>query len=241
MNDQHRETRHYYNEFAKWYERDRHKGYHKFLDELESSIVRPYAKDKEVLEAGCGTGLIMMRLVDDAKRLVGVDLSEGMLERAKQKGLDVLQADLSELPFEDDSFDTVYSFKVLAHVEKIEQALAEMDRVVRPGGHLVLEFYNTMSLRFFVKKLKQPGKISETRTENDVYTRFDTLPEILRMAPSHWKLKKIRGARVFTPYTKVFEWPVVSLAVQGMEMVGSYLPLSLFAGFLILVFENRKE
>jgi len=234
----HKHIEAYYDDFADWYENNRHKGYHLFLDELETSIVKPYIKDKDVLEAGCGTGLILSRVASMAKRAVGTDISAGMLEKATEKGLEVVQADLAELPFEDNSFDTVYSFKVLAHVVHIEKALHEMDRVTRPGGHMVLEFYNRYSLRTLVKKLKTPGQISEARNENDVYTRFDSLSDVMGYKPEGWTLKDVRGARVFSPYTGVFEWKGIAPVFRAMERMGSYAPLSHFSGFMILIFQK---
>ena len=236
--DSHEKIKEYYDDFAGWYERDRHKGYHLFLDELETSIVEPYVRDKDILEAGCGTGLILSRVAPLARKAIGTDISAGMLEKATEKGLEVVQADLADLPFENDSFDTVYSFKVLAHVMQIEKALHEMDRITRPGGHMVLEFYNRYSLRTLVKKLKTPGQISEQRNENDVFTRFDSLKDVLAITPKGWKLKSVRGARVFSPYTGVFEWKGVAPVFRKMERMGSYAPFARFSGFIILIFQK---
>ena len=61
------------------------------------------------------------------------------------RGLDVQVASATALPFEDASFDSVYSFKV-SHVEEIESNVGS-SRVLRPGGRAALEFYNKRSLR----------------------------------------------------------------------------------------------
>ena len=234
--ERHQETRAYYDDFAAGYDRERNHGYHLFLDELEFSVARPYLEDKVVLEAGCGTGLLLGRAQQAARRAVGVDLSPGMLEKARQRGLEVRQADLASLPFDDHSFDTVYSFKVLAHIHDIARALNELDRVTRPGGHLVLEFYNRRSLRALVKAVKRPGRISGQRTENDVYTRFDTLEEIRAMAPSGWQVQQVRGARVWTTLTGVYDWPVAAPLMRGLERLSSHGPMGRLGGFLIVVF-----
>ena len=138
-------SRGYYNAFAAQYEDDRHHGYHHWLDERSADLVRTYAADSEVLEVGCGTGLILNRVAPIARRAVGLDLSPGMLQVARARGLDVIEGTATQLPFEDATFDLVYSFKVLAHVPDLAQAFTEMARVVRPGGRLVLEFYNRQS------------------------------------------------------------------------------------------------
>jgi len=65
----------------------------------------------------------------------------------------VVQGSVTDIPFPDARFDVVYSFKVLAHVERIREALAEMARVLRPGGYLLAEFYNPLSLRGLIKAM----------------------------------------------------------------------------------------
>ena len=75
--------------------------------------------------------------------------------------------------------------KVLAHVPPIELAVAELVRLVRPGGHLLLEFYNPVSLRYLAKRVGGPGKIAvDGTTEKDVFTRFDTLSRARRYLPA---------------------------------------------------------
>src|SRR5690606_39017711 len=106
-----------------------------------------YGTGKDVLECGCGTGLILERIARFARSASGIDLSPGMLEVAKRRGLDVQEGSITSLPFPDASFDVTCSFKVLAHVPDIGRALAEMARVTRPSGVILAEFYNPWSLR----------------------------------------------------------------------------------------------
>jgi ubiquinone/menaquinone biosynthesis C-methylase UbiE len=95
-----------------------------------------------VLEIGVGTGLSFGHYAPDVE-LVGVDPSEPMLRRARQRAAELgrevtlLEAPAEGLPFEDDSFDTVVSFAVLCTVDDPERALDEIGRVLRPDGHFV--------------------------------------------------------------------------------------------------------
>jgi len=102
-----------------------------------------------------------------------VDLSPGMLALAHKRGLDATEGSATALPIPSGSFDVTCSFKVLAHVPEIGKALAEMARVTRPGGVVLAEFYNPVSLRGLVKRLGPAGKISDATRESAVYTRFD--------------------------------------------------------------------
>src|SRR5580698_9296097 len=171
------ETRAYYDEFAGRYE-DRRDGrdpggYHDLIDELELGFVERFGRGRDVLEVGCGTGLLLRHLAAFARSARGVDLSPGMLEKARARGLSVEVASATELPFPDASFDVACSFKVLPHVRDIGRALAEMARVVRPGGHVIAELYNPVSLRGLAKRMGPAGAIGASVTERDVYTRFD--------------------------------------------------------------------
>ena len=230
-------TRQYYDEFAERYDNQRGGrvpgGYHDLIDELEMGFLRPYGEGREVLEVGCGTGLLLETISGFASRAVGVDLSPGMLEHARNRGLTVEEASATKLPFEDNSFDVVCSFKVLAHVREIETAMKEMLRVTRPGGTLVLEFYNRRSLRTFVKRYGPAGAISDRTNESAVYTRFDTPDEVAAMLPPGSFVHGARGVRIVTPTAGSLRWPVVGSVLRTLERRLCDSPLSALGGFWI--------
>lgn len=231
-------SRAYYDDFSGWYERERGRGYHGMLDDLEMDVLAPYARGRDVLELGCGTGLILDRVAPIARSAKGIDLSEGMIDKARQRGLDVVVGSVTELPYADASFDCVYSFKVLAHVPDIGKAIAEAKRVTRPGGTMVLELYNPMSLRYLAKRIAGPQKISDGRTEADVYTRWDAPWVVERLLPAGVSLKAIRGVRVFTPAAFVHKLPVVAPLIARAESWAVDSPLRWFGGFMVVVLER---
>jgi ubiquinone/menaquinone biosynthesis C-methylase UbiE len=228
-------ARQYYDDFSDSYERGRGYGYHQMIDDLEVQVTTPYARGARVLELGCGTGLILARVAEVAKEAVGIDLSEGMAQRAKDRGLDVHIGSVCDLPFEDDQFDLAYSFKVLAHVPDIDSAVREAARVIRPGGHLLLEFYNPWSLRYLAKKAAGPQRIGEDRTEADILTRWDSPRAIPRLLPPNLQLVDYYGVRVLTPFAAVHRLPWIARALSKAELAASHSPLRYFGGFLIAV------
>jgi SAM-dependent methyltransferase len=234
-------TQAYYDRFAAGYEAERHHGYHRLIDELELDLVRRFGAGKDVFEAGCGTGLLLREAARVARTAVGLDLSRGMLAPARARGLSVLQGSITDVPLPSETFDLVYSMKVLAHVPPIEAAVAELARLVRPGGHLLLEFYNPLSLRYLAKWLGGPGKIAaDGTTEKDVFTRFDTLSRARRYLPSGVDLVAVRGVRVLTPSSAVFRYPPLGRVFGWAERAACDLPLLRnWGGFLILVAEKR--
>ncbi len=229
----------YYDDFSGWYERERMRGYHAMIDDLEVEATLPYARGRDVLELGCGTGLILERVAAVARSAVGLDLSRGMIEKAHARGLSVANGSVTALPFADESFDLVYSYKVLAHVPDIDLAIAEAARVTRSGGHMLLEFYNPWSVRYFAKRVGRPGKISAGRKEDEVFTRWDSPRAIRRRIPSNCSLVDFRGVRVLTPAAFVHKVPVVGDALRMGERMATDSRLNRFGGFLIAVIRKR--
>ncbi len=236
-------NRTYYDAFAAGYEKHRGEndpgGYHELLDELETEFVRRFGSGRNVLEIGCGTGLLLQRIARFAREAKGVDLSPGMLERARARGLDVVEASATALPFPDHAFDVTCSFKVLAHVPEIELALAEMARVTRPGGHVIAEFYNPYSLRGLVKRFGPKGRIAEGKNEGDVYTRFDSPGQVRRLVPPGCHIVASRGIRIATPAALVMRPKLGRTVFGSVERLLCDSPLRVFGGFYIVALEKR--
>lgn len=112
-----------------------------------TALARSLARSGRVLDVGCGTGRFLDALLGDYER-VGVDVSESMLERARERGIEVARAGGEQLPFPDDSFDLVTTFAVLHHIidrDLVRATLREMARVTRPGGGIIVWDHNPMN------------------------------------------------------------------------------------------------
>ena len=94
----------------------------------------------EVLDVACGTGDMMVELVRWGCDVTGVDLSEEMMSiaRLKVKDARLMEADAEHLPFDDNTFDAVTCAFGVRNFVHLEQGLAEMLRVLRPGGTMVI-------------------------------------------------------------------------------------------------------
>ncbi len=93
---------------------------------------------RRVLEVGCGWGELAARLGrEPGIEVVAVDLSPRMVELARARGVDARVADVQSLPFADERFDCVTANWMLYHVPDLDRGLAEIARVLRPGGRLV--------------------------------------------------------------------------------------------------------
>jgi ubiquinone/menaquinone biosynthesis C-methylase UbiE len=239
------QSRVYYDEFSKKYEARRGKnvpgGYHEMLDDLESSYVAKFGRGKDVLEVGCGTGLVLTRIAAFASTAQGIDLSPGMLEKARARGLSVREGSATALPFADNSFDVTCSFKVLAHIPDIDQALSEMARVTKPGGVILAEFYNPYSFRGLLRLLGPARQIGSTKKESDVFTRFDSPQKAKHMTPTGCDFEEARGVRIVTPAARVVDTPVVGKAFYSAERLLADSPLRNLAGFYIAAYRKRSR
>ena len=111
-------------------------------------------KGADLLEVGVGLGTDHVWLGRAGARLTGVDLTPRCVElvrrRLEQEGIagrvEVMAAE--KLAFPDDSFDVVYSFGVLHHLPRMDAGVAEIRRVLRPGGALVGAVYSKESIAF---------------------------------------------------------------------------------------------
>jgi ubiquinone/menaquinone biosynthesis C-methylase UbiE len=105
------------------------------------------AANKRVLDVACGEGYGSALLGSIAASVAGVDIAEAAVQHARQayrgrQNLSFHNASCCELPFADDSFDVVISFETVEHIAEQSAFIAEIDRVLAPGGMLVMSSPN---------------------------------------------------------------------------------------------------
>ena len=93
---------------------------------------------RRILDVGCGRGQFAERIARElGASVIGVDQSERMVQLTRARGIDAVVGDVRALPFDPDEFDCVLAAWMLFHVTEVDAALAEIARVLRPGGRLV--------------------------------------------------------------------------------------------------------
>ena len=105
-----------------------------------------------VVELGCGTGRWTLSMAAKGAAVTGIDFSAGMLEvlRAKPgaESVELIEADLREgLPLPADAFDLALASLVLEHVDALGAAFAELGRIARPGGRIVIADFHPEMIR----------------------------------------------------------------------------------------------
>ena len=117
---------------------------------LCEAVGKMIQSDDTVLECACGTGLLSGIIAGRCKQLVATDFSEKMLRRAEKKygrlgNVRFERADILHLNYPDESFDVVVAANVIHLLDAPQTALAEMNRVCRSGGRLIIPTYMNRS------------------------------------------------------------------------------------------------
>jgi len=115
--------------------------------ELLLNFLEPQPGER-ILDVGCGTGIFTADVLKSGAWVTGIDLSAPMLSRAIVSGGDKftgLCADMCALPFADNSFDRIFSMTAIEFVADAGKAIAELNRVVKPGGRVVVTSLNSLS------------------------------------------------------------------------------------------------
>jgi 2-polyprenyl-6-hydroxyphenyl methylase/3-demethylubiquinone-9 3-methyltransferase len=113
-------------------------------------LIPPATRPGAILvDMGCGAGLLAPHVAGKGYRHVGVDLSETALPQAAEHGVTPVRGNVLALPIAAGVADVVSAGEILEHVPDLPRAVAEACRVLRPGGHLVLDtIANTAAGRF---------------------------------------------------------------------------------------------
>jgi ubiquinone/menaquinone biosynthesis C-methylase UbiE len=114
---------------------------------------------KKVLEIGTGVGTDARRIIEYGGIYTGINVDAGSvaltIKALKTFALpgEVKQSSATHMEFSDKSFDVVYSFGVLHHIPEVDKAVAEIRRVLKPGGELLVMLYNKYSINYYIEIL----------------------------------------------------------------------------------------
>ena len=177
-----------------------------------------------ILDIATGTGdLAIMMAKNTNAKITGLDLSAGMLDvgrkKVKEAGLDsrieMVQGDSENLPFQDNSFDCITVSFGVRNFENLEKGLAEINRVLKPGGtFVILEFsyptaFPMKQLYTFYSKNILPAIGKMVSKDQSAYTY---LPDSVRAFPHGEEMKNILKSVNFTqPIDKKLTFGIASI------------------------------
>jgi len=188
------------------------------IDEYVKSLHLP--AESHFLEVGCGAGFTSVNLARNGYRVTAVDVVEAMVDSVQKLAAEANVAnritarvgDVHRLDFPDNTFDVVIAIGVLEWVPALHQPLAELTRVLRPGGYLIVNVDNAWAIHRVLDPLKFPVLTPAKRIIRNMLEKIGAIKPIacsnrcsirkLNAAIAAAGLQKIQGATcAFGPFT----------------------------------------
>ncbi len=153
-------------------------------------VVRMLGDAERVLDAGCGTGRFTLPLARQGIQVVALDASREMLDVARRKAteagvaqqVEFVLGDVENLDYGDGTFDGAVSMAVLRHFPSPARGIAELARVTRPGGVLVLDYLNRSVFRFYEPLrglLVRNPNVPNSHFFRNYYSTFDEVRDLM--------------------------------------------------------------
>jgi SAM-dependent methyltransferase len=149
-----------------------------FVHVLASGVLEWLAAkpNERILDLGCGDGQTAKRIVANGVTVMGVDISPEMVSAARSRGIVAMEASVESLPFSDHAFDAVFSNAALHWVKDQDAMMAEVHRVLKPGGRFVAEMGghgNIAAIRVALKSVLARNGYSDLEDDVNYYPTPD--------------------------------------------------------------------
>jgi ubiquinone/menaquinone biosynthesis C-methylase UbiE len=211
-------------------------------DENPFGRIFPYERyrGQAVLEVGCGQGGMAQMWAERGAKVVAVDLNPDAIARTCRRfelfglagrGHMIQQEDANALSFADSSFDYAYSWGVLHHSPHLDRSVAELARVVKPGGRFGVMLYNRHSLLYACQIVYLEGMVHAERrflSPLQLASRY-TDGHQEEGNPHTWPITRREARQIFAPYTSRLDIRVLGTEIdwvlrQIMPGLVKYLP-----------------
>lgn len=168
--------------------------------EKTRQIFAGFSDRKKVLDVGCADGSILAPFAK-AHELHGVDISEGLVAKACAAGIRAVAHDVETkpLPFADGTFDVVFSGETIEHQVDTDWMLSELNRVLKPGGILILTYPNIRTVLSIGMMLLDMPPMYAARYRAPHYRDFTLRTIKLALRNHGFDLQKAIGSSFFLP------------------------------------------
>jgi ubiquinone/menaquinone biosynthesis C-methylase UbiE len=201
--------------------------------EREAAILR----DKHLLEIGCGMGYDSLEFLKRGVRVTATDLTSQAVEFTRRhfgiegvQAEDVRSANVLNLPFDDNTFDSVWANGVLHATGNTPRAIEEVRRVLKPGGRAIIShFYRKPSWMYFLHRWgkenieykEEDPPVNDFYTEKEILAMFDGF-EIVEAVQEHYRaLPVCRNGLKANFYKYIFK-PTYNLIPEGIAKKFAY-------------------
>ena len=199
--------------------------------------------DKSILDLGCGKGRFLKHFVKHCSSATGIDISDKLIDHARKNvpDADFVVGSATKLPFDNESFDLVYSIETFEHIPDIESAISEIHRVLKPGGKVVIidkslySIHPIFSVPTFLRKwiLERRGKWIYSKNDDiDFKEKYFTLRELDKIFEKYFKngsSSKISSYGIGQKTEKLIQkYPILKIKFYLTDLVYKYLPFTRF-------------
>jgi len=216
-------------------------------------MVRQWATlvGQRVLDVGCGIGMYTAAFLRETPHVFGVEIERERALQARERAAGVVQSPGERLPFADAAFDVVFSHEVLEHVADDRACVAEMVRVARPGGRIVVfvpnRLYPFETHGIFWRDRYRFGNVPLVNWLPD-WLRNRLAPHVraytaggLRRLFAGLPVRIVHHTRIFPGYDNVVaRAPVLGRAVRAVTYALEHTPLRALGLSHLLVVEREE-
>jgi len=211
---------HDYNELADSYDETRYSSEsHDFIDSFRErafvELLRP-TKDMSIIDVGTGTGSGILFFADKVREIVGLDGTQKMLDLAQKKideislkNVKLVCSNALEIPYEENSFDHVISLNFIhlfapEGLSQQKKFISEMERVIKPGGSVIIEFDNSLYLKELGNNYHDLMLFAGNMKIDRVVGTY--LPKTLFLSKYSKALARLYGGLAMYPFIKPFAY-----------------------------------
>jgi len=210
----------------------------KYLDFMQG-VELELSDGSTVLEAGCGTGQTLSRF-SNRHNTVGLDISRAALNLARSNCNNPVLGSIFEIPFKDNTFDLVYNSGVIEHFKDPDNvaAIAEMARVTKPTGRVIIIVPNTLCLWY------KTGKFVAVMMKNFEFGyEEDYSPKRLKTAVRRagLEIEKIFGLQALPPLATNDREIICRGLREKIGLIENVFPYKQFYAYTVGIIAKKPE
>jgi 2-isopropylmalate synthase len=190
---------------------DKYRKHAGFVSDLATPVVELLnpKEGEKILDIGCGDGILSLTIEKYGTEVVGIDLSENMVAKARENGLDARVMSVTDMPF-DREFDAVFSNAMLHWVKEPKLAVESIARALKSNGRFIAEFGGYGNISSIIKAMKEVFQKHPEYGEIDDFWYFPTTKEYRSILKEYgFEVRYIELIPRPTPIDDISNWLMI--------------------------------